>query len=136
MLDTAGAADFAASQLQVLQRFPCINTTGVVTTPAFCTEFATPALCGSSTYIFKADGSNVPQCQASGSHMVLNVLNPGGTCVAGTPDPKYAADLTTWLQEQMGFVAGNRWRGTMVEAAQSDAKQQPVVSCCCCCCCC
>jgi hypothetical protein len=124
--DTAGAADFIATQLTLQQLAPCINSTSA-TAPAFCTEFASPALCGSSTYNFSADGSNVPQCAGAGASMVLNVLNPE-TCVAGTPPAQYSADITSWLQEQMTIIAGTKWKNIVTKATQPDARQAPTVS--------
>jgi hypothetical protein len=125
-LDTAGAADFTATQLTQQQLAPCINSTNA-TAPAFCSEFANPALCGKSTYNVSADGSNVPQCAGAGSSMVLNVLNPE-TCVAGTPPAQYSVDLSVWLQEQMSIIAGTRWKNIVTKATQPDARQSPTVS--------
>lgn len=125
-LDTAGGAEFAAAQLTKLQHFPCLNTTGVTgVTPAFCTEFKTPAMCGSPVYVYQADGLNIPQCAAAGSSQVLNVLNPE-TCEAGVPPPQYAADISTWLQEQMGYVS-SKYKDIVVTAVQADATQGPTV---------
>lgn len=133
MLDTAGAADFVATQLMQHQQAPCINSTDWLpasTLPAFCGEFFTPALCGVPRYSYVVDGSNIAQCQATGAHLVLNVLNPGQqACNASeTPDAQYAADLTAWLQQQMGFVSGSKWKEAKALAVQSDATQQPAVS--------
>lgn len=127
MLDVQGAAEFTAERLQRLQHFPCINTTAGTTPPTFCAEFSGPAVCGSPTHAAVEDGSNVPQCVATGSSIVLNVLNPE-TCTAGVPPVQYAADITTWLSEQMQIVAGSKWKGIVAQATSSDATQKPVVS--------
>jgi len=127
MLDVQGASEFTAERLQLLQRFPCINTTAGTTPPAFCAEFSSPAVCGSASHAVVEDGSNVPQCVATGSSIVLNVLNPE-TCTAGTPPVQYATDITTWLSEQMEIVAGSKWKGIVTQATSSDATQKPVVS--------
>lgn len=103
---------------------------GSTALPAFCGEFFTPALCGVPRYSYAVDGSTIAQCQGTGAHLVLDVLNPGqASCDASvTPDPQYAADLTAWLQQQMGFVSGSKWKEAKAQAVQSDAKQQPAVS--------
>jgi hypothetical protein len=122
MLDTAGAGEYAAAKLTQLQYFPCMNATGVSTTPAFCTEFNTPAMCGSPTYAFQADGLNIPQCAAAGSSSVLNVLDPA-TCEPGVPPVQYANDITAWLSEQMSYVA-TKHKDIRVTAVQADATQK------------
>jgi hypothetical protein len=132
MLDTQGAADFTAARLQALQVLPCMNaTTGSgggtgAGSPAFCTEFAAPAVCGSGSYAYTADGSSIPQCEAAGASMLLNVLSPE-SCVAGTPPTQYALDVTGWLSEQLDFIGGTRWKGSVMQALQQDAAMKPKV---------
>lgn len=128
-LDVVGASEFTTAKLQVQQRLPCLAPVNASAAPAFCSEFAQPAVCAADSYAYAADGGNVPQCAGAGASMALNVLNPqaADTCTAGTlPNPQYATDLDAMWALQMPVIGGYI-KGVVTNTSASDATQAPKV---------